>query len=345
MTDVTHDIVEGLGRLAIVGVAKNCGKTTTLNHLLNATAEDRNIGLVSVGLDGESADLLIGTDKPRIVARRGTHLVTTDGALGESTARVEYVEALGIATPLGEVVVARVLDPGSILLAGLRHRADLQRAGRALEAHGCELVFIDGAYGRTVAARPDVAEAAVVSTGAVLSSDIDQIVARTTAFIERLALEPTDVAWQTELIERAVGHKRCLLGGPAVAPRPLCARSALIGLAEADGVWSDESVRAVAIPGLVSDGVVEHLLAAPPHVSTLLVPDGTVLKARADLLLRLRDHFEVRALSSIEIRAISVNPTGPRGRRVDRDALIERLANRWPSTPVVDPLFGSPLAP
>ena len=44
----------GPGRCALVGVAKNCGKTTTLNALARRQRElGRVVGLISIGVDGE----------------------------------------------------------------------------------------------------------------------------------------------------------------------------------------------------------------------------------------------------------------------------------------------------
>ena len=52
--------------ISIVGMAKNAGKTTALNYLIEE-AEDESIrlGITSTGRDGETTDLVTNTDKPR----------------------------------------------------------------------------------------------------------------------------------------------------------------------------------------------------------------------------------------------------------------------------------------
>src|SRR5699024_10486695 len=112
----------------------------------------RTVGMVSVGIDGETKDVLLGSEKPAIWAGAGDWLVTARDALLKSSAQVEYVENLGFSTPLGEVFCARVVQPGEVVLGGLRHRADLLKSCQILESHGVDLVLIDGAYARTVAA-------------------------------------------------------------------------------------------------------------------------------------------------------------------------------------------------
>lgn len=333
--------LDSVARLALIGVAKNCGKTTTLNFLLaSGVCAGRTVGLVSVGIDGEVADLLLGTGKPPILAREGDWVVTARDALLKSSARVEYVASMGFSTPLGEVVCARVIEAGTVVLAGLRHREDLRQAIALLESHGVDLVFVDGAYGRTIGASSGIADGVIVSTGAVLSDKIAVICARTEALIQRLGLEPITLDWQQKLMEQAIAEDRFLLGGAHCAPIASPATSALLGLSEAAERWSD-ALSAVAIPGLVSDRVVEYLLSLPvadeSAAHTLLVPDGTVLQASSRLLRRLRRRWRIRALSAAPILAISVNPSSIAGHEVDAGALCEALQARWPQTLIFNP--------
>lgn len=345
MNELPKDMLGGVGRLALVGVA-NCGKTTTLNYLLDGgVCDGRTVGLVSVGIDGETADVLIGTRKPPIYVRPDQWVVTARDALAKSTARIEYVESLGFSTPLGEVVCGRVLEAGSIVLAGMRHGGDLERAAGVLESHGVDLVLVDGAYGRTVAARGGLCDAIIVSTGAALGESVDDIVARTAALVERLALAPAEAGWQRALIDQAIAEDRCLLGGPGIEPRPLPARSALLGLRQLAvggpaSPWSAQ-VRAVAAPGLVSDSVVEQLLAVDGADRVLLVPDGTVLQASARRMRRLARSWKIGAASPARIIAISFNPTGVQGHGVDPGELHQALRQRWPDIQIFNPLHSA----
>ena len=48
-------------------MAKNAGKTTALNYLLEeAMDEGLRLGVTSTGRDGEGTDVVTGTDKPRV---------------------------------------------------------------------------------------------------------------------------------------------------------------------------------------------------------------------------------------------------------------------------------------
>lgn len=334
--------MDGTQALAIVGVAKNCGKTTTLNALL-ARAGDQPVGLVSMGIDGEPADLLLGTPKPTIRVRPGQWVVSAQDALDVSTARVEYVAPLPMRTPMGRVFVVEVREPGEVMLAGIRHREDLRVALGELAAQGAGPIFIDGAYGRTAAAHPDLCDGVILSTGAIISPALDEIVEATAALVDRFTLESAPELWQRELLARALDQERALLGGPELAPQPLSHRSALLGLASAS--W-EPAHQALAVPGLVSDRVIEELLAVTPAPEqprrALLIPDGTALHASPRLMRRLRARWDLWAGQACPLRAITYNPTSPVSAGVDPEALERALEARFapehPGLPLFDPV-------
>lgn len=331
-------------RIAIVGVAKNSGKTTTLNALLKVWHEAHlrgdypEVGLCSVGIDGETADYLIGTPKPPVRVMPGIWVITVQSAVDDSQAHVEFVESLGIETPLGELLIVRVLEPGDMVLAGVRHREDLREVISRLQTHGIERIFIDGAYGRVAAAHGTLSDGVIVSTGAILSPRPDQIIEKTRAMITRLSLPKVVEDWQHALLERAEREDRALLGGPTIPPVPLPARSALVGLPKAQALWTRETT-AIAIPGLVSDRVLE-MLGRVGGPRTLLIPDGTALQADATRLARFQKTWEIKVLHRQHVLGISVNPTSIGGWTVPENPLIASMRAIWPEITIFNPFHG-----
>lgn len=58
--------------LAITGLEKNTGKTECLNYIIEKLAESgKKIALTSIGLDGESIDLVTKKHKPDITLYEG----------------------------------------------------------------------------------------------------------------------------------------------------------------------------------------------------------------------------------------------------------------------------------
>lgn len=327
-------------RIAVVGVAKNCGKTTTLNHLiLLAGGQGKTLGLMSVGIDGESEDVLLGTAKPPIHVTTGQWVVTAEDAAHASTASLEYFETLGFDTPLGEVVVAKVVGDGEIILAGLRHRADMRNAIGRLESQKVDLILIDGAYGRVTAAHADLTDGVVVSTGAIVSPHIEVIIERTRHLIDRLTLPEIEEPWLMRLLDKSVEEGRSLLGGPTIAAIPLAANSALVGLPHSRGLWTDD-VKAIAIPGVVSDRVVDELLRAGGAGRTLVIGDGTNLQADHRHLERLRRTWTLQVPHSTRVLGIAVNPTSVQGWVVSEAELLARLRTQWPEITIYNPDHG-----
>ncbi len=332
--------LEGHGVVSFVGVAKNCGKTTTLLWAADQLrASNRRIGIASIGIDGEAHDVLIGTPKPKIVVQPDDLVVSARLAFESSTAHFEYLDTLAIETPLGEVLVARVRRPGTVVLAGLRYRADVQMAAEFLREAGAETVLIDGAYGRISAAHPDVADAIVVSTGGVVGPDEVAVADATAHLVARLSLPMATTDWERELIARALEEGRAQIGGSGTEPRALAdTSSALVALRKRHREWkaTDE---AIAIPGLVSDSVAESLLGIRPG-RTLLVGDPTAIHTTPRRFRQLRESWAIRALRVSPVVAISYNPTHPLGRVLDPRKLAEEIVSRCPKTTVFDPVVG-----
>ena len=181
-------------RLALVGLAKNTGKTVALTTLLGELAADgRCVGVTSVGRDGEEHDVIDARiDKPRVRLAPGSIVATTDGLLRASTVPYELLQDTEIRTPLGRVLIARLSAAGTIEIAGPSAAADIRAVSDAMLANGAEQMLIDGAVDRRAASSPDVADGLVISTGAVLSHDISEVVLQTKDAVDLARLPNID---------------------------------------------------------------------------------------------------------------------------------------------------------
>lgn len=328
-------------RIAFVGVAKNCGKTTTMNAVASRLrARGHRLGLLSIGVDGEVSDALLETPKPPVAVREGELVATASSCLSATHGAFEFVEDLGFRTPLGESVIARCTVETQVVLAGLRHRQDVAKAATLLESHGANRIFIDGAYGRLSGAHACLTRGLIVSTGAIVSHDVDTLVEETAELIQRFEIPHVDKPWERSLGEEAGRRERALLGCKDGTSRALPSESALIGLREARDLWS-EDVRAIAIPGLVSDGVVRELLRVKvERPLTLIASDPTAIQAKFADLKKLARSWEVRTLDGARVVGVSVNPTSIRGPGVSFTEVEARLKALWPDVPIFDGQLG-----
>ena len=130
--------------VAVVGLAKNAGKTTVINHLLERI--DGPVGLVSLGLDGEARDQLTGLPKPSVRPRAGTLVASAAGLVDERTVRMR----LGFRTAVGEVVVTEPPPGEPVVVSGPARLDELDRTVEALFHEGARRVVLEGALGRFV---------------------------------------------------------------------------------------------------------------------------------------------------------------------------------------------------
>lgn len=319
-------------RIAFVGVAKNTGKTTAMNYVLRrGFSEDRKLGVVSIGLDGEKADALLGTPKPPVKVFPGQVIITSEKSLAASTATFSAVESLTFDTPLGQTVSAVVEEGGDVVLSGVRHREDLKEALERLSDR--DHVLIDGAYGRVMAAHAETCDGVLVSTGAVVGNAPNMIADKTASMVGRLTL-PQATGWRAELMRDALNRDRTLIGGEDAKPYELASKSALVGLPKARRMWTRERT-AVACLGVFSDRVAQELLRARKS-GHAVVPDATFVQLDESRLKAFKKHWTLEVLHATEVVAISINPTSPQGHRVRLDVLAQMISKNHPNIPVFD---------
>jgi hypothetical protein len=325
------ELTAAVSRLALVGLAKNTGKTETLAALLRELhAEGRSVGVTSVGRDGEEHDVIdIRIEKPRIRLGTGSLVATTDSLLAASGLPHVLLEQTGIRTPLGGVLIARLRGPGTIEVAGPSAAADVRAVSDAMLGHGAEQVLIDGAIDRRAASSPDVADGLVMSTGAVLSQDIAEVVARTRDAVELVRLPSTDEPSPLS---------------PDGAQLALEPRFVLSGDREQIGRLLDENpgTNRMIVPGALPDGFLRDLLAAARRRRrelVLVVADATkvFLADRGPEWYR-EAGIQLQARRGIELKALTVNPLAPRSHAFDSARLRAMLAEELPGLPVFDVL-------
>ena len=169
---------------SLVGLEKNTGKTVTLNYLLRHLPSCVRVGVTSIGLDGETRDQVVGTEKPEIVLRSGSLFGTTEKHHRQRKMVSELLDVSDIPTALGRLVTARVVVTGKVIIAGPGSTELLKRWMRTVEKE-VDLILVDGALSRMSLASPTVSEGMILATGAAYSANIDTLV-RKTAYVVHL---------------------------------------------------------------------------------------------------------------------------------------------------------------
>ncbi|MGP0103013.1 MAG: hypothetical protein ACLPUT_15520 [Solirubrobacteraceae bacterium] len=318
-------------RLALVGLAKNTGKTEALAALLRELQDaGRRVGVTSVGRDGEERDVIDARiEKPRVRLPAGSLVATTDGLLRASGIPHELLEDTGVRTPLGRVLIARLRGAGAIEVAGPSAATDVRAVADAMLAHGAEQVLIDGAIDRRAASSPDVADGLIMSTGAVLDRDIDEVVLQTRDAVDLVRLPSVEDAFHTAAEDERL----------ALPPR-----FALTAEAEQIAQLLDENpaARWLVVAGALPDRFLRSLV-HPVHRRgrelALVVSDPTrvFLWKRGPEWYR-RQGILLKTLKRIELEALTVNPIAPQSHRFDSAQLRALLEEAIPDVPVFDVL-------
>ena len=177
------------GVISLVGMSKNAGKTTVLNHLLSHyNKSNLTVAITSLGRDGEDIDIVTGTKKPKIYVPRGSIIATAEALLGLSDISSEILEVTDFCTPMGRVTIVRALSAGFVQIGGASISCHLSEVLKSLKAYNVDKVLIDGAISRKSTSNPLLAKAVVLCAGASLASDMDEVIHSTKFAAEMLML-------------------------------------------------------------------------------------------------------------------------------------------------------------
>jgi hypothetical protein len=335
-------------RVALVGLAKNTGKTEALAALLRELEALRKpVGVTSVGRDGEEHDVIdFRIEKPRVVLAAGSLVATTDELLRASGIPCELLEQTDVRTPLGRVLIARLRGAGAIEVAGPSAAAQVRGVSDAMLAHGAEQVLIDGAIDRRAASSPDVSDGLVMSSGAVLGEDIADVVEITREAVELVRLATVDessrLGARLHALSRAPDGPTSALLDDDGESTALPARFALSADAAqiATALAQSPRARLLLVAGALPDRFLRELLAASrrsERAFTVVVGDATkVFLADRGIEWYARQGIAIQALRPIELLALTVNPVAPQSHRFDSGRLRALLGEVIEDVPIYD---------
>jgi hypothetical protein len=345
------ELTASVSRLALVGLAKNTGKTEALAALLRELeAEGRLIGVTSVGRDGEERDVIDARiEKPRVRLSPGSLVATTDGLLSVSGIPHTVLENTGVRTPLGRVLIARLREPGTIEVAGPSAAEDVRAVSDAMLGHGAEQVLIDGAIDRRAASSPSVTDGLLMSTGAVLAAELEEVVSRTRDAVDVVRLAELADPRLREIARRSHSGDggesgASLLVGEDYEPVALGPRFVLTSEADqiAAALEASPSARWLIVAGALPEAFMAGLLRARrgrKDELVLVVADSThVFLSERGPDWYARQGLPIQTLDSIALEAITVNPVAPQSHSFDSAQLRGALGEVIEDVPILDVL-------
>lgn len=306
--------------ISIIGTAKNAGKTTVMNALLETVY---NYGLqpaiTSIGRDGEKIDVVTETAKPEIFVREGTLVASASKLLEQSGFTRELVLPTGYSTPLGNVYVARALSGGFAQIGGPSMVSQLETLKEKFFELGADTVLIDGAAGRKSLGTAEMADGVILASGAGYSRSLAETL-KNTVFLASLFSLP--------IMECDFGDD--FFGTFSITES---GKSPLAGIKGAE-TYRCRDGYIIYYPGAVLDSSLNELVISINKVRrngeageiTIVFDDPSKIlfgKASYDVLMRCGVKTALR--SRPELLAVAVNPYSPYGWKYDKDEFKENL--------------------
>jgi hypothetical protein len=313
--------------ISIIGLAKNVSKTTTLNHIIQLLKGRIQLGLTSIGRDGEEYDAITSLPKPRIFIERGTIFATASQSLENSEVEFEIIKKTGMNTPMGEIKIVKALNGGLVEIAGPSINSELKLICNNLLELGCALVLIDGAFDRRSYASPLISQATILSTGASVSKKIQDVIDETHHIVSLLTLESENNSQIINLANEIISKAKVGIINEDNSIKFLELLTALDSINEILQSLNDKS-KYLVINGAITDDFIEDLMKKTEiyKTITLLVPDTTKLfLSKSPYEKYLKKGGIIKVLNKINLILITINPTSPLGYEFDKFKFLNDL--------------------
>ncbi|MFZ7103507.1 MAG: hypothetical protein ACOWWO_12765 [Peptococcaceae bacterium] len=309
--------------IGIAGTAKNTGKTTTTTALMEQIKNNNlKLGLTSIGYDGEDLDNVTGLPKPKIEVWPGVLVAVAERCLDVSSALIDVLEVTNLRTPLGKIILGKVIQSGRLVIAGPNKSSELKQILSKLRRHNLDFIIVDGALNRIA---PMVeAEGLVLTTGAARKDRIK------------------DLAFETHCIVEILNYPVANPASELLLPSILDTRGAEFMLNEAPKAGIIE------IRGLIVEKALSYLVQRAEELKDKMVifPDPIKLLISGDVnrVHNLLNQFKKAGVNigvrkQIKIIAVTVNPYFPKYRfnhddyeaaYIDKEELQEEIALNVP---------------
>jgi len=318
-----QDIKENYKTLSIIGLAKNSGKTETLNYLIHEAKKiNLKLGITSTGRDGEKTDLVTETEKPSIYVEEGMIIATGRKTLYLTDAGLELLEDTDIITPMGRIMICRVVQEGEVQIAGPISSKDMEKTIKLMWKYDIDNLFIDGAVDRKTVSSPIITDGCIIAAGAVLSRDVKKVVEKTSHIIECYSLPEIE---DEKLIKILKNVDTTAVINKNYEFEKLQVKTGLGNGSKIKNAVNKDS-KYIFIDGALTSSLLKNLVDKDGLNYTLVLRDGTKIFTEPYTWNNLkRQGMKIKVLKKIKIAAVTVNPVSPYGYVLRSEDMIKGI--------------------
>jgi hypothetical protein len=308
------EIFSGTQVIGIMGMAKNTGKTTTMNHLIKCF-EGQRIALTSIGLDGEAIDQITYLPKPRIHVHQGMLLATAKACLSQADFTYDIIEEMPKKTALGQVLIIRATSDGHVLLAGPVTNRDLNTLVGRLMALGAEKILVDGAFDRKTFSGIALLDGIVLATGAAVSSDMETVIEKTKRVTDLYGFPKSLHEDESKDAPLAILKDGRWVTYPEKSPEYL--KRIMSSL--------ESPIHAIRLKKAITTQVANTLIESRNEHYDLIIDDPSKWVASNQSLKHFKAlHVEVQVTRQIRLLMVTINPFSPKGASFDPMLFLKR---------------------
>ncbi len=325
-------------KITIFGLAKNTGKTETLKTILREfNAANRTVGVTSIGRDGEKQDVINSQiDKPTIYLMPFSLVATTNSLIRKSGLSYKTLEKTAYRTPLGQVVIAKLLEGGEVEISGPSSAEDIKMVSDTMLGMGADNILIDGAINRKAASAPAIADSVIMATGAVLDESIEAAVVETKNRVDILKLPLFD----DQGLRKIIGsHQSNLLIDENYSVMPIDRKFFVLeAFYEFKKIMLKASWRYIVMRGALSEQFIENLLSITRGCEiVLIIADSTKLfLGHRNVNWYKNRGIHIKVLQPTKLKAITINPIAPKAYRFDSSYFRKLLQDAIPDVCTFD---------
>lgn len=312
--------------ISFVGMEKNAGKTQTLNYVLSRLRTfSKTIALTSIGVDGETTDIVTLTSKPEIEIYPNTTFITSQALYPQREIVSAIEEVSNQTTALGRLIKAKAITQGKILLAGPSDTVNLKKLIEKLEKN-TDLILVDGALSRKTFGSPSITQAMILSTGASLSASLN-VVVKKTKFIYQMTQLPQYEGKHAEQLQQIENGIYAITDEEII---DLQIPSLMMIDKYKDKIF-DSGTR-LFVAGALNDKFVQFLkIQKNIQDIEIIIKDFTKVFSNEDTTLQyLNRGGQIKVLDQTNLIAITANPISPTGYHFNNEEMLEALRREIP---------------